>query len=51
MDKFEKLYEIIKDNNMSEEDVANLFVDYFGGQILNEDFFDFIENEGYYVGE
>jgi len=49
MDNVRKFYNAIEINNMSGEEVANLFLNWHGTQLLTEDFLEFIEDEGYVV--
>lgn len=51
MDKIEKFYKIMNDNNMTSDDVANLFLNFYGEQLITNDFIEFIEDEGYYIGD
>lgn len=41
-----KIWEILE--NLSGEDVARLFTNFYGNQLLTEEFGEFIEEEGYY---
>lgn len=49
MDKVTKLYRVVEEYNMSAEEVLNLFLNYFGTQLVDDDFLEFIEFEGYDV--
>lgn len=51
MDKTKKLYEIIETNNMTGDEVASLFLNWHGEQLITDDFIEFIEDEGYYIGD
>lgn len=47
--KINKFHGVIEDNVMNSIDLANLFINYFGAQILTEDFFNYMRQEGYFV--
>lgn len=49
MDKVTKLYRVVEENNMSATEVIDIFLNYFGTQLVGDEFFEFIEDEGYYV--
>ena len=49
MNKVNKLYEIVRENNMTNEEVINLFLNYHGTQLITDEFIEFIEDEGYYI--
>lgn len=51
MNKVDKLYEIVKENDMTNEEVINLFLNYHGTQLITDEFIEFIEDEGYYIPE
>ena len=51
MDKVIKLYSVVEENNMSATEVLDLFLNYFGTQLVDDEFLEFIEDEGYYVGD
>ena len=40
-----EIWEILE--NLSGEEVARLFTNYYGNQLLTEEFMEFIEEEGY----
>ena len=42
-----KFWEAMESNAMSAEDVANLFTNYHGNQLLTDDFIQFVADEGY----
>ena len=46
---YEKLEEIIKANNLSGEEVLQLFTNYHGLQLLDDGFMEFIADEGYEI--
>jgi len=45
------LYETIDEFDLSGEDVANLFLNWNGTQIITEEFIQFIKDEGYTTEE
>jgi len=47
MDNTTKFWEAMEANNMTAEDVAQLFTNYHGTQLLTDDFIEFVEQEGY----
>ena len=44
-----KFYEMMEENNLTAEDVANLFLNYNGNQLLTNEFMEFVEEEGYLI--
>ena len=42
-----ELWAKMEDFNMTAEDVANLFLNYHGTQLLSDEFMQFIRDEGY----
>lgn len=50
MDKVNKIYKVVEDNNnMSASNVLDLFLNYFGNQLITDEFFEFKADEGYYI--
>lgn len=49
MKNINKVFEIVELNEMSGEEVLQLFTHYFGTQIITKEFLEFIEDEGYIV--
>ena len=47
MDNTTKFWEAMENNNMTAEDVANLFVNWHGTQLITNDFIEFVKQEGY----
>ena len=43
---YDKMFDIIRSNNLSSEEVLQLFTNWHGTQLLTNDFFEFIEEEG-----
>ena len=44
-----KFYEMMEENNLTAEDVSNLFLNYNGNQLLTDGFMEFVEEEGYSI--
>lgn len=49
MDNTTKFWEAMENNNMTAEDVANLFVNWHGTQLITNDFLENVANEGYVI--
>lgn len=48
-DRLEKFINAVDNNNMSAEEVWQLFLNYHGSQLITDEFIEFIEDEGYSV--
>jgi len=48
-DKINRFLRVMEMNNMTGEEVARLFLDWHGAQLLTDEFFENIEDEGYIV--
>lgn len=44
-----QLYEIIKENNITGEEMTDLFLNFHGTTLVNSEFIEFISDEGYYI--
>ena len=44
-----KFYEAIENNELNGEQVANLFINYNGTQLLTDEFIQFVSDEGYFI--
>jgi len=44
-----KFWEAMENNSMTAEDVANLFTNYHGNQLLSDEFMEFVADEGYTI--
>lgn len=49
MDNVNKFWEAMEVNQMTAEEVANLFLNYHGTQLLTDDFIQFVEDEGFII--
>jgi hypothetical protein len=49
MDNVNKFWEAMEVNQMTAEQVANLFLNYHGTQLLTDDFIQFVEDEGFII--
>jgi hypothetical protein len=49
MNNVDKVFEIVELNEMTAEEVLQLFTNYYGTRIITDEFIEFIEDEGYIV--
>lgn len=47
--KVNVFHEVIDENNPTAYEVANWFINYNGAQILTDEFFEFLKDEGNYI--
>lgn len=47
MTNLEKFEEMLGEGNITPDEVANLFLNYHGTQLLTDDFIEFLADEGY----
>lgn len=47
--KINQMFQMLEDNAVSSEDVLNIFLNYHGTQILDDDFIEFLKDEGYHI--
>ena len=48
-EKYDGLLEFVEENDLSGEEVARLFINWHGTNLIDERFVDELENEGYYL--
>lgn len=49
MKNINKVFEIVELNEMTAEEVLQLFTKYYGTRIITDEFIEFIEDEGYFL--
>lgn len=49
MNNVDKLYIIAEENNMDFQEILRLFLDFYGNQIVTDEFLKHIETEGFYI--
>ena len=48
-EKYDGFLEFVEENDLSGEEVARLFINWHGTNLIDERFVDELENEGYYL--